>query len=105
MPSAADAKAQMEWMISKGRGNEKVHVVLVEEIQKKRIKNDGPKPQTRFVLETDSPEAYSEMHLERDRIIRKCGNKSVAISLLIRAWRDALCDQVLDQILAQMEDL
>jgi hypothetical protein len=78
-----------------------VHLVDVRKEQKKRVKNEAGS--TRFVLVCDTPEAYSELHAEKDRIIKHCVNKSLAISLMIRAWRDALSEQELDRLLAALE--
>jgi hypothetical protein len=92
---------KLKWLVSKGRGNEPCHVILIEEEQKKRIKNE--RKSTRFVLVCDTPEAYSELHTERERIFKRVRNKSVAISLMIRCWREGLSDPVLDEIVAQMD--
>lgn len=101
MPSKRAAAEYLKFEVEHGRGDEPIHIVDIQKEQKKRIKN--PDKSTRFVLVCDTPEAYSAMHAERDRIIKRCGNKSVAISLMIRAWQEALSDQALDRILAQLE--
>jgi hypothetical protein len=88
-------------MVEHGRANEKVHIVMVEQDEKERIKND--RKQTRFVLCCDTPEAFSELHAEWDRIVRKVGNKSIAISLVTRAWREGLSDPALDRLLAALD--
>jgi hypothetical protein len=102
MPSVSMAIEFLKALEGKGRGGEKVHVVLVEEEQKARIENKGPKPRTKFVIETDSPEAYTELHKCKDFIIAKAGNKSVAISLMIWAWRK-LDGPMIDHLLAAGE--
>jgi hypothetical protein len=97
-------RAAVDWLkheIAQGRGDEPVHLVDIRREQKKRVKNE-PKS-TRFVLVCDSPEAYSEMHSERDRIIHRCKNKSVAISLMIQAWREGLADIEIDRLLAEKD--
>jgi len=47
--------------------------------------------------------AYSELHAERNRIIKRARNKAVAISLMIRAWREGLADAEIDRLLAEEE--
>lgn len=101
MPSALDARAQLDWMISHGRSDEKVHLVLVEEEQKARIKNN--KRKQNFVLCTGDPDLCSEFESEKDRIFRKVHNKTLMLELMIRAWKQALADPELDRILAVME--
>jgi|SRR6516164_832536 len=97
--------AAIEYLIHQrkqaGHGREMVHLVMVEREQEKRIKN--PQASTRFVMVCDTPEAYSELHAEKDRIIKRVKNKSVAISLMIRAWREGLSDVVLDKIMAELD--
>jgi predicted PhzF superfamily epimerase YddE/YHI9 len=96
------ALEQLKDMIRKGRGNEKVHIVLVEQEQRERIENKGPKPKTRFQIETDDAEMYSALNLEKDRIIRRAKNKSVGISLMHLAWK-RLTDAIIDAVLAEEE--
>jgi hypothetical protein len=101
MPSK---KAAAEWLaneVAKGRGDESCHIVDVTADQKKRIKNE--KRKQNFVLCTGDPDICSEFEFEKDRIFRKVHNKSVMLSLMARAWRDALSDAELDKILAVME--
>lgn len=38
-----------------------------------------------------------------ERIIKHVGNKSVALSLIVKAWHEALSNGELDKILAVME--
>ena len=101
MPNVESAIEFLQFLRKHGRGKELVHVVMVEEEQQKRVKN--PAASTRFVLVCDTPEAYSELHAEKDRIIKRVKNKSVAISLMIRAWREGLSDVVLDKIMAELD--
>lgn len=99
MPAARAAVEELKQGLANGtvRPDEKLHIVFVEREQKRRIKNvEGS---TRFVLVCDTPEAYSELHAERDRIIRKVGNKAIAIDFMTKAWK-ALTDQMLDRMLA-----
>jgi hypothetical protein len=79
------------------------HIVDITEEAEKRSKNDGPKPKTRFQIELDSAEFYRQWNSEKDRIVKRCGNKAIALDLMHRAWRDALSNSELDKILAAME--
>lgn len=103
MPRARAALLELQQGLSNGtvHPDEAIHIVFVEREQKKRISN--PEGSTRFVLVCDTPEAYSALHAERDRIMKKVVNKSVAIDLMTRAWRDGLSDVILDRILAEMD--
>jgi hypothetical protein len=98
MPSKA---AALEWLkseVAHGRGEDKCHVIDVTAEAKERIKND--KKQTRFVLACDTPEAFSALHFEWDRIVKRVGNKSVAITLVTRAWSEALANAEIDKLMA-----
>lgn len=101
MPSLREAYLRLKFELERGNGDEKVHVTFVEREQAERIKND--KRITKFVLETKDADACSELHAEYDRILRRVHNKSVALSLLVRAWRDALADSELDKLMAVMD--
>ena len=87
MASLREEAERLKFLVGKGRGDEKIHVVFVEEEAKARVENLGDKPKTRFCMETDSAEAYSDLNREKDRWIRAIGNKSVCISLMIQAWQ------------------
>ena len=78
---------RLKFLAEHKRGAEKIHVVFLEQEARERIANAGPKPKTKFVFETDSPEAYSQLNFEKDRWIKAVGNKSVAVTLLIMAWQ------------------
>ena len=101
MPSIRAAIERLRYEMDHGNANEPVHLVFVEREQNKRIKN--PEASTRFVMECDDAQAYSELHAERDRIIKRARNKSVAISLMIRAWREGLSNAELDRLMAEEE--
>jgi hypothetical protein len=103
MPNVRMAIEYLKDLDRKGRGNEVVHVVLVEEEAKKRKENVGPNPRTRFQIETDDPELYSRFVGEKDRIIKRVRNKAIALDFMYRAWRDALSDAELDRMLAEEE--
>jgi hypothetical protein len=99
--TVAQEYEKLKFELSKGHGGEKIHVTWIERDQAERIKNN--KRVTKFVLETKDPDACSELHAEWERIIKRVGNKSVALSLVHMAWRDALSNGELDKILARME--
>jgi len=102
MPSKRAAIDWLKFECDNGRGDEPCHVIDIKKEQKARINNDGPQPKTKFAIETDSPDVYSRMNREKDRVIKRVGNKAVAVDLLARAW-ETLTDQVLDRILASEE--
>lgn len=74
---------RLGFLRTKGRGQEKCHIVLIEEEARERIKNPGPKPKTKFVVETDDPEMYSKLNELKDRWFANA-NKSVALSMMAR---------------------
>ena len=101
MPSKRMA---LEWLrseVEKGRGEESCHVVDVAKEQRERIAND--KRKTRFVLCTDDPDLCSKFEAHKDRIFRKVKNKAIMLSLMEKAWGEALHDSELDRILAALE--
>jgi hypothetical protein len=85
MATIAEERARLQFLEEKGCGQEKCHVVLVEREARERIKNDGPKPKTRFVCETDDPAMYSRMNELKDRWFA-IANKSVALSVMAKLW-------------------
>lgn len=102
MPSKKMLIQFLEDEVRKGRGDDPCHLVDIKKEQAERIKNDGPRPKTKFVIETDSPEMYSAMNLEKDRIITRAKNKSVALSLMLTAWQ-WMSDPMIDKVLAETE--
>ena len=101
MPSLKQAAERLNWEVAQGHGDEKVHVVFVERDQAERIKNE--KRKTRFVLTTDDPDLCAKFEAEKDRIFRKVKNKTLMLTLMERAWEEALADRELDKILAQLD--
>ncbi len=87
---------RLQLLSGKGRGQEKCHVILIEEEARERIKNDGPKPKTRFVMETDDPAMYSRFNAQKDRWLR-VANKSVAIDMMCRLWEE-VSDEAIRQV-------
>lgn len=107
MPSAAGVVEELRSGLANGtvRPDEKLHIVFVEREQRKRIANAGePQPKTKFVMDTDDPLFYSDFHVEKDRIIRHVGNKTVALSLMLRAWQE-LTEAKMDKWLAEGMDI
>lgn len=101
MPSKRMA---LEWLkneVAKGRGEESCHVVDVARDQEKRTKNQ--ERQTRFVLPTDDPDLCGRLNGHKDRIFKKVRNKAIMLSLMERAWEEALSDKNLDRIMAELE--
>lgn len=79
-----------------GKENEMVHVVYVDQDRKRKRENKGPKPQTRFTLNCDSPEAFAELYGHWDRIMLQVRNKSIAITILID-WLRALTPERIEK--------
>jgi hypothetical protein len=85
MATITEEILRLKSLESKGRGNEKCHVVLVECEAKKRIENKGPHPKTRLIRQLDTPETYSAFNAEFDRFIRESGgNPQIAYSIMLR---------------------
>ena len=101
MPSKLMALEWLKQEVAKGRGEEKVHLVDVEKEQRERIKND--KRKMNFVLCTGDPDACARLEFHKDRIFRKVRNKSIMLSLMERAWAEALSDAELDRMMAEEE--
>jgi hypothetical protein len=78
------------------------HIIDVTEEQRKRIKNDGDKPKTRVQFETDDPEFYSAFAVEKDRIIKRAGNKTLALHMMLVAWR-RMSNALIDELIAAEE--
>jgi hypothetical protein len=102
MPSVTMAIEYLKHLESKGRGNAPVHIVDIEEEAKARKQNDGPRPKTRFQIETDEPMLYAQLNDEKDRIISHVHNKSIALDLMLRAWQE-LTNARIDHLLALEE--
>lgn len=101
MPSKRAAAEWLAFEVKQGRGDESCHVVDVAKEQRERIKNDRRKE--KFVLNTDDPDLCAALEAHKDRIFRKVKNKAIMLSLMERAWRDALSDPELDKIMAELD--
>lgn len=97
MATLREERARLQFLEEHGRGDEKVHVVFIDEEARERIKNEAKgivKPKTKFVMETDDPEMYSAFNAEKDRYIRCAVNKSVALSLMHRRLAQLSCEDI-----------
>ena len=101
MPRLRVAYDRLKWELEHGNGEEIVHVSFVEREQKERIKNN--KRVTRFVLPCDDPDLCSRLNAHKNRIFRKVKDKSLMLSLMEKAWEQALADTELDKILAALD--
>lgn len=97
MPSLREVAERANFLLSKGDGERKCHFGLIDVEAKERAEN--PKGKTRFQVETDCAEMYAEMNSEKDRIIKAAGNKSVALSIMVRAWQQ-LSDEMVRRLAA-----
>lgn len=88
MASIREEWARLQFLMEHGRGDEKCHVVMIEEEARKRKENDGPNPKTRFQWETDTAEGYGDLNAGKDRLIRLIGNKQVAITIAAKLWNN-----------------
>ena len=77
---------RLKLLINTGKENEVIHVVMTERVAAERRKN--PKRSTIFRFDALSPEAYSELHAEKDRIFKQVVNAPMAVDFLIRAWKE-----------------
>ena len=83
--------ARLGFLIDQGRGQEKAHLILIEEEARERIENkpdEQGKQKTQFRMETDSPDMYSRLNAQKDRWLRLIPNKSVCVDLLCRMWEE-----------------
>ena len=101
MGTIAQEYERLKFELSKGRGSEKIHVTFVERDQAERIKNN--KRVTRFTLETKNPDICADLHREWERVIKKMGNKTLALDLWVRSLRESLSDATLDKINAALD--
>jgi hypothetical protein len=85
MATIREEAARLKWLVEKGRGDERCHIVLIEVEARERISNPGPKPKTKFALETDDPKLYSRFNELKDRWFR-VANKSVALTVMFDLW-------------------
>ena len=101
MPTLKLAFERLKWEMEHGNGEEIVHVSFVEREQKERIANN--KRVTRFVLPCDDADLCSRLNAHKDRIFRRVRDKQIMLSLMERSWAEALSDQNLDRIMAELD--
>ena len=78
-----------------GRGAEKIHIVRFDELAREREKNASqPKPKTIFRLNTHSGNLWFLFNKEKDRIIRRVGNLTIALDMMLRAWQELTDDKI-----------
>jgi len=97
MATLREERARLQFLEEHGRGDEKVHIVFIDEEARERIKNEAKgiiKPKTKFVFETDDADMYRRFNAEKDRWIRLIVNKSMAIALLCEAWENYTDDAI-----------
>ena len=96
MATLREERARLQFLEEHGRGDEKVHVVFIEEEARERIKNGQKgivKPKTKFVFETDDPAMYSRFNAQKDRWLR-LANKSVALDVMCTLWEQCSDDLI-----------
>lgn len=89
MATLKEEAMRLQFLLEKGHGDEKVHVVFVEREAAERIANEAKgfqKPKTRFQMETDDPAMYSRLNAAKDLWYRVVVNKSVAVDLMCKRW-------------------
>jgi hypothetical protein len=102
MPSKRALLERLRYEVEvKGQGEESCFYEDVEKRQKERSARGNRKE--KFVLCTDDPELCARLEGHKDRIFHRVKNKSIMLSLMERAWAEALSDAELDRILAAMD--
>ena len=102
MPSKRMAIEWLQHEVSEGRGDEPCHVVDIRREQRERIKNDGPKPKTRFQIELGDADLYREWNVEKERILHRARVKAIGLDIMLKAWQ-AMDDAWIDKLLAEQE--
>ena len=89
MATVREEIVRLQELARSGKGDEKIHIVRVEQIQAERAKNEkSDRPKTKFIWETHSAHLYTLLHIEKERIVRRVGNLSIAFDLMLRAWQE-----------------
>jgi len=79
MPTVNDVLAQVQFLLSKGRGEEPAVLYMPRvEAQKRKVNKEKRK---RIIWDVDE-ETYKALNTERDRWIEIAINKTVAVSLM-----------------------
>ena len=91
MPTKQELFNQLKIEIASGKGlHDSVHLVNHDAEAKRRKENK--KQSTRVIMDTYSPESYSEFHQQRERFIRTAVDPSIGIHLMIRALAEVSDD-------------
>ena len=69
-----------------------IHVVWHERERKRKIEN--PEKSTRMSINCHSPEAWSELQIQKERYILVAVDPSIAVLLMIRALRQVHDDEL-----------
>lgn len=102
MPSKKVLLERLRYEVEqKGEGDHSCFYSDVQKEQERRIKNG--KRKERFIIVTDDPDLCAAFEREKDRIYGKVRNKSVMLSLMLRAWEEGLADPELDRLMAAEE--
>ena len=96
MATIREERARLQYLEERGRGDEKAHVILIEEEARKRAENkgeDGKPPKTKFCFDTDDPEMYRRFNAQKDRWL-KGRNKAVMVDLLCCLWEGPTDEEI-----------
>lgn len=84
MPTKKELFEQLKIDIAAGKGlQDSCHLVNHDAERVRRRENRAKS--TRVMIETHSPQSYSEFHEQKERYIRAAVDPSIAIQLMIRA--------------------
>lgn len=96
MPGLREVAERVNFLLREGADPErKCHFGLIDVEAKERKEN--PKGRTRFIMECDCADTYAAFNAEKDRYIEAAGNKSVALSIMLRCWQQ-LSDEVIRRL-------
>lgn len=99
MPSISAIRERCDYLIGQGRGNESAHLVVWDEELRARRET---KEKTRVQFETDSHDLYVAFNEEIHRVIKRTGNKAIALDILLD-WLRGLTDANVDKLCAMRE--
>jgi hypothetical protein len=86
---------RLQKLVANGKGEEHcTPCVIPGDESAKRVQNKTEK--SRFIFETDSPHAYSQLNAAKDRVIRVIENKTVAVAVLAHLWTRPSDEELLE---------
>ena len=85
MATVLEELQRLKQLVHSGKGSETIHVVFTDREAKARKENKGPKPKTRFMVETHSPEGYAALNVQKDRYFRILKNPVIVADIMARA--------------------